>query len=290
MSCDPVLTAPRLADLSAVDASSRWVNAGEVTIHALDYGGERPALIVVPGITTPAIGWDFVVGDLLDLVRPIVVDVRGRGMSSRACNYRTADYTSDIEAIWSTLKLSEMVLLGHSMGARIVAAVAAEGQVPLAGSILVDPPMSGPSRGPYPTPIESFRRQLDLARAGTSAEDVAAFYPNWPIRELGLRARWLATCDAAAVEDTHASFEHEDFFETWPAVPAPSVLIYGRDSPVVTSAGAAEAATANSKASVVAVDHAGHMVPWDNLAGFIEVLRAALMNVFESKSAARAGP
>ena len=273
---DPALTGARLADLAATGAASRWVPAGDVTLHVLDYGGSRPPCVVVPGITTPAIGWDFVARELLDLVRPIVLDVRGRGLSARAASYRTSGYAADVEALWPALGLPGAFLLGHSMGARIAAAVAARGTVALFGSVLVDPPLSGPGRGPYPTPLASFQQQLAAARAGTTAAEVAALYPRWPAAELELRARWLATCDDDAVEETHAAFEREDFFGTWPAVPAPATLVFGADSPVVTAAGAAEAAETNPEATLVAVQAAGHMVPWDNPAGFLDVVRPRL--------------
>jgi N-formylmaleamate deformylase len=282
---EPLLTNARLADLASVPAVSRWVDAGDVTLHVLDYGGAGPACIVVPGITTPAIGWDFVARDLLDVVRLIVLDVRGRGLSGRAASYRTEDYATDVEAIWPALELSGALLLGHSMGARIAAVVAARGQVPLLGTVLVDPPMSGPGRAPYPMPLASFQQQLASARAGTTAEEIAAIWPTWPRAELELRARWLATCDDAAVEETHTAFESEDFFDTWPSVRAPVALVYGSDSPVVTAEGAAEAARTNPEATLTAVDRAGHMIPWDNRSDFVEVFRSLATTMFETKPA-----
>lgn len=47
----------------------------------------------------------------------------------------------------------------------------------------------------------------------------------------------------------------------WPDVPAPTVLVHGADSPVVTAAGAAGA---NPKADLVEVPGVGHMVFWDD--------------------------
>jgi N-formylmaleamate deformylase len=268
------LTDARLADLAATNAVSRWIDSGDVTLHVLDYGGTRTPCIVVPGITTPAVAWDFVARELLDVVRPIVLDVRGRGLSARSSSYSTVDYAADVEAVWRALELSGAILLGHSMGARIAAVVAARGNVAPAASLLVDPPMSGPGRAPYPMSLQVFQQQLAAARAGITAADVAEIYPDWPTAELELRARWLATCDDAAVEQTHVAFEQEDFFDVWPDVPAPAILIYGAESPVVTAAGAEEADRTNSGATLVSVDRAGHMVPWDNLAGFLDAVRS----------------
>jgi len=177
-----------LADLAEVPAVSRWVRSGGVRLHVLDYGGSGVPLVVLPGITSPAISMDFVVREVADLVRPIVVDVRGRGLSDVGKSYTLEDYADDTVAVLAGLGLDRPVLLGHSMGARIAAVVAARG-VPLRGTVLVDPPMSGPGRGPYPTTVEAFVGQLEQAQRGTDADEVARSWPRWPRRELELRAR-----------------------------------------------------------------------------------------------------
>ncbi|TDD40998.1 alpha/beta hydrolase [Saccharopolyspora elongata] len=278
-----------LADLGAVPAVSRWVRSGPLRLHLLDYGpADGVPVLILPGITSPAITMDFVARELTDLVRPLVLDIRGRGLSDNppepiAANgaaalhgYDLASYAADVDAVVSGLQLESPILLGHSMGARIAALAAATGHHELRGAILVDPPMSGPGRDPYPTTLEAFLRQLDQARDGTSADEVAQSWPRWPRREQELRARWLSSCSRTAIAATHAGFESEDFFSYWPNVPAPVVLVYGADSPVVTAAGAQEAAKANPSAELVEVPGAGHMVFWDEPNASLAAVRAAL--------------
>jgi len=282
-----VLTQPALADLAETPAVSRWVRSGSLRLHLLDHGpADGVPLLIVPGITSPAIAMDFVARELSDLVlspgsgsaplrvRPIVLDVRGRGLSDNGDAYDLDAYAGDVAAVVDGLGLDRPIVLGHSMGARI-AAVAAT-RLDLRGTVLVDPPMSGPGRGPYPTTLEAFLGQLDQARRGTDADEVAASWPRWARREQDLRARWLASCSRDAIAATHAGFESEDFFATWPSVPAPTVLIHGGDSPVVTAAGAEEAAKANPEASVVEVPGTGHMVFWDDPAAAMTATRDAL--------------
>jgi N-formylmaleamate deformylase len=266
-----------LADLADVPATSRWVRSGDVALHVLDYGGDGVPLVVLPGITSPAITMDFVARELTDLVRPTVVDVRGRGLSDSGKSYALEDYADDTVAVLDGLGLERPLLLGHSMGARIAAVVAARG-VPLRGTVLVDPPMSGPGRGPYPTTLDAFLDQLEEAQRGTDADEVARSWPRWPRREQELRARWLSSCDTEAIVATHSGFESEDFFAIWPQVPAPTVLLYGGESPVVTVAGAAEAAAANPAARLVEVPGAGHMVFWDEPEAARRLLREILSN------------
>ncbi|MFE5123576.1 alpha/beta fold hydrolase [Streptomyces sp. NPDC056669] len=265
-----------LADLADVPATSRWVRSGATRLHVLDYGGTGVPLLVLPGITSPAITMDFVVRELTDLVRPVVVDVRGRGLSDGGGDYGLEEYAEDTEAVVMRLGLDRPVLFGHSMGARIAAVTAARNKVPLRGTVLGDPPMSGPGRGPYPTPVEAFLDQLAQAVRGTTAAEVARAWPRWPHRELELRALWLASCGEEAITATHRGFESEDFFDWWPSVPGPTVLLYGADSPVVTETGAAEAARKNPTASLSRIPDAGHMLFWDNPPAALASLREAL--------------
>lgn len=264
-----------LADLADVAARSRWVRSGRLRLHVLDYGGDGVPLVMIPGITSPAITMDFVARELTDLVRPVVVDVRGRGLSDTGPSYALADYADDTVAVVGWLDLDRPVLLGHSMGARIAAATAARGMA-VRATVLVEPPMSGPGRDPYPTTLQAFLDQLAQARRGTTADEVAASWPRWPRREQDLRARWLSSCDRDAVAATHRGFEAEDFFATWPRVPAPAVLVRGGDSPVVTDRGAAEAADAHPQARLVEIPRAGHMVFWDEPAAALATVRRVL--------------
>jgi N-formylmaleamate deformylase len=265
-----------LADLADIPATSRWVRSGPVRLHVLDYGGPGVPLILLPGITSPAVTMDFVARELTGVVRPLVVDVRGRGLSDPGDAYGLVEYAEDTEAVALGLGLDRPLLLGHSMGARIAAVVAARGKVAPRGTVLADPPMSGPGRGPYPTTLETFLEQLAQARRGTDADEVARAWPRWPRREQQLRARWLSSCDEEAIAATHRGFEAEDFFDWWPSVPGPAALLYGADSPVVTAAGAGEAARARPSAALTEIPDAGHMIFWDNPSTAIGAAREAL--------------
>ncbi|GHD21797.1 alpha/beta hydrolase [Nocardiopsis kunsanensis] len=278
-----------LADLADVPAVGRWFRSGGLRLHALDYGaleqasgaGERPSLLILPGITSPAISMDFVARRLTDVARPVVVDLRGRGLSDAPDDgdYSLDAYADDVEAAVEGLGLGRTVLLGHSLGARIAAAAAVRPGAAYTGSILVDPPMSGPGRAPYPTTLEAFRKQLQQAQRGTDAEEVAAFWPRWSLRERELRARWLASCATESIDATHRGFEAEDFFDYWGSVPQPTTLVYGADSPVVDAAGVKEAAEAHPGAELVGVEGAGHMIFWDAPEGAMTAVRESLASM-----------
>ena len=101
------------------------------------------------------------------------------------------------------------------------------------------------------------------------AEAVRRFYPKWPDRELRIRADVLASCDETAVLETHEGFETEDFFAYWAQLTRPVVLVRGGDSPVVPLPAVADLRRARPDIEIVTVPGAGHMVPWDQLDGFL---------------------
>lgn len=264
-------------DLRALDAGSSFVGACGVRLHVLSYPGSGPAVVVLPGITSPAIAWDFVARTLRDVAELHVVDLRGRGLSDRPeRGYALDDYAADVAAVLAELRLDAPILLGHSLGARVAAACAVANPGRAGGLILVDPPLSGPGRDPYPTSLAAFAEQLHEALRGTSADEVRRFYPRWPDAELRLRARWLPTCDEAAVAATHRGFETEDFLPLWRALRPPAGLLYGADSPVVTAEGAAELRAANPSVPLLEIPGAGHMVPWDAFTPFVDAVRELL--------------
>ncbi|MEQ9692371.1 MAG: alpha/beta hydrolase [Bauldia litoralis] len=257
------------------------LEANDLRHRVLSYGApDAQPVLLLPGITSPAGTADFLATRIADLGFAVIVpDIRGRGDTDTPPpgNYRLQDYAADVHGIVRELGLVAPIVIGHSMGARIAAAYAVDHAGPEHNLIvLVDPPLSGPGRDPYPTGLDSFMAQLNEAKAGTTVEAVRRFYPKWPERELLLRIELLPTCDETAVRETHAGFEQEDFFPYWRHLAPPTVLLYGADSPVVTAAGVADLAEANPDIPRIAIPEAGHMIPWDNFDGFFKELAPLL--------------
>jgi N-formylmaleamate deformylase len=140
--------------------------------------------------------------------------------------------------------------------------------------------MSGPGRPPYPITRETFRRQIVQARdEGVTVAEIQRQYPRWSEEACVLRAEWLSSCDETAVLESHRSFEEEDILPGLRAVPPPALFLYGAGSPVVTPEAAREVAEANSNLEMVVVPDAAHMIPWENLAGFMEPVTGFLERV-----------
>ena len=153
--------------------------------------------VIVPGITSPAITWEFVAERLADLARVVVLDLRGAGCPT--CR-RTATPCRTTRPTWPASSTRS-----GSIAQSCSATPSGRGSSPPSGRctrvLRSDdprrPPLTGPGRDPYPTTRESFEQQLHEAYAGTTADEVRRFYPRWPEAELQLRAEWLPTCDEA---------------------------------------------------------------------------------------------
>jgi N-formylmaleamate deformylase len=257
-------------------ARSRFVRSNGLYLH-LRRHGQGPDVLVLPGITSPAATWDFAARRLGEDHTVWVLDLRGRGLSSVAepGSYRLEDYAADAAGAIVALGLDRPAVLGHSLGARIAAALGVAHPELVGPLVLVDPPLTGPGRDAYPIALDFYAEAIRQARSGSVIEYLRALEPTWSDEQLHDRARWLATCDPVAIAETYVNFHAEDFLGRWERLPAPA-LVHGAESPVVTSDGAQELGASNPRATVTAVPDAAHMVPWDNLDGFLAAVRPLL--------------
>lgn len=225
-------------------------------------------MVMVPGITTPAAVIAFAAERLAGVGRDVyVLDMRGRGLSERAPygQHRSGDYAQDVLALVEHAQLEQPILLGHSLGARVVSAARAAVPGSSSAVIAIDPPVSGPGRRPYPMTLAQFVDGLHEAYAGRAEEDTRKHYLNWSEEQIQARGKWLSSCDEVAVVESYAWFHLEAFQPVWARVDAPALLVYGTESPVVTDVDVQELQGVNPRAAVAAVPRSGHMVPWDNL-------------------------
>ena len=254
-------------------AYSVQVQANDIRQHCLDYGGGGPPLVIVPGITMPAATVEFLALRLAPRHRVISVDPRGRGLSEQPrSGYALTDYADDLAALIQALGLAHPTVLGHSMGARIAAALAVRHPQRAGAVILADPPLTGPGRAPYPVPIHPYVDSLRKAKAGATADDMRPAFPTWSHEHLELRAKWLGTCSEAAVVESHERFHTEDLHGLLPQIQVPVLFVYGAESQVVPKSSLPELRTLLPGARFAAVKHAGHMIPWDNLDDFVAVV------------------
>lgn len=250
-----------------------------VRLHYLDFraGGEGVPILILPGITSPAATWAFVAKHLARDRRVVVADIRGRGLSENrpGLSYGLDDYAADALGMIAAADLDQPVILGHSMGARIAIRLAATRPHSACAVILADPPLTGPGRPPYPTPVVSYLKAHAAASNGASVEQFRPLNPSWSDDQIATRLKWLPTCAVEAIRATHDNFHAEDIHADLPHILCPAMLIRAANATVVTSEGAAEVLSL-LRHGVVETISAGHMIPWDNLVEFLDIVNRFL--------------
>jgi N-formylmaleamate deformylase len=252
--------------------------ANGIRQHYLRYGGRGRPIVIVPGITSPAITWGFVAQRLARSFDVHVLDVRGRGLSQAdaSLDYSLDTYAGDVQAFVQGLDLSNYILLGHSMGGRIGIRLAHKHGGGLARLVLVDPPVSGPGRRPFPVKPDWFLEAIRLARAGTGIDAMRRFQPSWSDQHLQLRAEWLHTCDDRAILETCRGFDSEDIHADLPLIRVPTLLVTAGKADVVRENEIAELRALMPSLQAITMAGAGHMIPWDDFDGFFAAIEPFL--------------
>ena len=256
--------------MSSTFLYGRNVHANGIRQHVLRYGGRGDALLVLPGITSPAITWGFVAETLGKEYDVYVVDVRGRGLSSASddLDYSIAACAADVPALVDALGLERYFLLGHSFGARIAAKAAARYPAKLERLALIDPPVSGPGRRPYPAKIDFYVDSIRRMSQGADLESIRPFMPTWTDAQLRLRAEWLHTCLPKAVTDAYDDFHRDDLHADLPLIAIPTLLMAAGRGDVIRPEEFAEIEGLLAQVKSCWVPTAGHMIPWDDESAF----------------------
>ncbi len=270
-----------MAEGSSVYRYGAHVRANGIRQHYLRYaaGDSLPALIVVPGIVSPAALWGFVGERLGKAFDTHILDVRGRGLSESGphLDYGLEACAEDLCAFAKALFLEKPTVLGHSMGARIAVRAARKAGADFSRIVLADPPVSGPGRRAYPSPLPAV---IELLRAANRGEAEAALrkpgMPAWPEALLRVRAQWLHTCDERAAIEAHRGFHEEDLHADLGRITIPMALIRAGKGGVILDNDVEEIRTLAPAIDVRTVQNAGHQMQVDDLEGFLAALGSVL--------------
>lgn len=263
----------------AVQRQGRHVVANGIRLHYVRLGKGRPPLVLIPGITSPAMTWEFVGQRLAEHNDVYILDNRGRGLSQGGpeLGYGLDDYARDTEAFIRALGLDRPAIVGHSMGGRIAVRLAALAPECVGKLVLVDPPVTGPGRRAYPLPLNWYLDSIDSVSRGHGLEEMKKALP-WSDEHLELRMEWLPTCDKTAIAQSHKSFHEDEIHGDLPRIRSDTFLIYAEKGGTVSDSDADEFVRLLQKGRKQRIDGVGHMIPWDNLDAFASTVRAFLAN------------
>lgn len=98
-----------------------------IEIQLTEWPGHGPPLLCLPGLTANSRCFTVPASKLSPQNRVIAMDMRGRGLSDKPeTGYSIAHHCQDIAAVMEDIGLDKAAIMGHSLGAYIALAFAAE--------------------------------------------------------------------------------------------------------------------------------------------------------------------
>jgi pimeloyl-ACP methyl ester carboxylesterase len=258
------------------------VDTNGVRIHYHRTGaGERPALVLLHGITDSGLCWTPVARALEDEFDIIMVDARGHGQSDAPeTGYGWRAHADDVIGLIDALALRRPGLLGHSMGATTAAGVAATIPDRIACVLLEDPPWRPASEAGTPEQNAAFAAQWradTLARKSESRESLIASMqqhaPHWSDAELSPWADAKRTVSPNVMDFVTAP--PLDWAETVARINAPLLLVTG-ETAIVRDEVADEVRRLAPRGEVAHIAGAGHNIRRDRFEAYMAAVRAFL--------------
>lgn len=116
-----VVIASSILALGQNKAESKWAKYDNGRVHYYDTGGKnKKALVLIHGWTCNADFWTASMGAFPGY-RVIAIDLPGHGQSDKPkTNYSMEYFAKSIDAVLKAAKVTQAVLVGHSMGTPVI--------------------------------------------------------------------------------------------------------------------------------------------------------------------------
>jgi len=135
--------------------------------------GDGPVLLLLHGVTRCGADWEPLFPALTEDWTVIALDQRGHGASPRADRYLVTDYIADAVRFVREEVTEPVIVVGHSLGAMVAAAVAAELPDRVRGIVLEDPPFHTMGNRIAGSAWQAqFSGMKEAARKGGSTEEI----------------------------------------------------------------------------------------------------------------------
>jgi esterase len=269
--------------MAAGGLTSRNIGVGGLTFHYVDWGGSGAPLVMLHGLSGHARTWDHTAAALSDRYHVLALDQRGHGDSDWAPEYGLRPMAQDLLGWLDALGLSEVTLMGLSMGGLVSFVFAAAHPDRVARMVIMD-------IGPEIAPAGSANVSSSLAANdvfGSADEAFAqARAANPRPTDVTLRHRvthnlrqlpdgtFTYKYDAELRRNPRALFDHtpDELWAAWRAVSCPVLLVRGADSDVLAAETAQRMLAENPNASFASIPDCGHSITLDRPDGLLEVV------------------
>lgn len=267
--------------------TSRFVQAGGLRLHYLDYGTQGlPPMLCVHGGGAHAHWYDFVAPGFTPDHHVRALDLRGHGDSAWADppDYAYTRYAQELAEVVEELELRDFVLIGHSMGGMISLLYAATHPGRIGKLVVVDSTMQmnedrvgnlrnvGARAGGRYATLEAFAQRFRL-RPGetTAAPEILAHLAGNSARQAP-DGTWRHKFD----RNVFAGREPIDGLPYWSRIGIPALLVKGGRSHRITPKIFDQVRARCPQAVLAEIPGADHHVMLDNPAGFVQAVRTFL--------------
>lgn len=242
---------------------------GRLLVHHYGDTAGSP-LVVLHGITDSGACWGDLVERLGATYHVVAPDALGHGGSDRFTPEELASaYPSEAMYDAAAVVLREVgpaLVLGHSMGGRTAAALAAREPELVTGVVLEDPAWFDTSPWGQDDRVASQRAAealVDAADQEGAIRRCRAEHPTWPDSELGPWARAKADSDVAFLRTSSLALR-QTWQETAAAIGVPALVVTGDGAVILGPSTRAEiAALGNPHLEIAVVPGADHCVRRD---------------------------
>ncbi len=264
------------------DGVSDRMSTEAVVLKHREYGSAGPALVLLHGLFGSSANWGSIARELAANYRVIVPDLRNHGQSPHTDSMDYPAMAGDLWTLLERLDVARPLLVGHSMGGKVVmhAALARPGETAAIGVVDIAPVAYAHD---FSTILDGLA-SIELARLRDRAEAdrrLAAFVESPAVRAFLLQNlaregqgwRWRLNLPAL-----RAAMPRITGFEppTGRRYHGPAHFIHGQRSDYVRPEYAGPIRALFPAASWCEVAAAGHWVYAEQRAGFMRCLRALL--------------
>ncbi|MEJ6684921.1 MAG: alpha/beta hydrolase [SAR86 cluster bacterium] len=246
---------------------SNWtqgdIDTGEINIHYYRTGhGDLPPLVLCHGFSDNGLCWTRVAEALASQFDIIMMDARNHGLSGHG-SANLQDMSDDLATVIQALNLNQPAVLGHSMGASMVADLAARYPARVSRILLEDPPWTKHQGAVRDKDVaqrrEGFRQYLTSLNNKTEAQIIAfgkQQNPTWHADELPAWAASKKQVSGLAMEGLTLG----NWSETVAQIQCPAWLIYadGERDGIVKHDIAQQVAAMNNHFTLRHIEDAGH--------------------------------
>jgi pimeloyl-ACP methyl ester carboxylesterase len=248
------------------------------------WGSSGKPLIILHGLFGSTVNWQSIGLQLSEQWSVIALDLRNHGDSPHHPDFSYTALVEDLNAFMAQQQMEKAILMGHSLGGKIVMSFADRFPHKAERLIIVD---IAPK--PYPASHRDLLQamiDLDLSRIKSRKEALDALAPAIPslaIRHFLLKSlkrgsdgryRWQINLDAID--------HHLDALSQGPTLkhpyPNPTLFISGSASGYITAEDADPIYRLYPNARIVTIDGTGHWLHADAQAQTVETIRAFLQS------------